>query len=97
MHDDKNTDSLSSLVQFPMKVGILPKIWLPSILLQQQMKMRILHSKIQDMQLLTKSITYKSVKFFRFPNDSGTVPVKLFAERRLLIKEKHGEALPLSR
>jgi len=27
--------------------------------------------------------TYKSSKFFRLPNDSGIVPVKLLADRRL--------------
>lgn len=29
------------------------------------------------------SITYKSVRFFKLPKDPGSVPVKLFAERRL--------------
>lgn len=31
-------------------------------------------------------ITYKSVKFFQFPNVSGTVPLKSFADRMLYNK-----------
>lgn len=90
-HNEEKTHSLSSLVQFPIKSGIFPEIRLPSILLQRQKKMRILYS---DMQIIESKITYKSVKFFRFPNDSGIVPVKLFAERRLWIKERVNYALP---
>lgn len=28
-------------------------------------------------------VTYKSTKFFKFPNESGIFPVKLFADRSL--------------
>ena len=31
-------------------------------------------------------ITYKAVKFFKFPNVSGTFPLKLFADRILYNK-----------
>ena len=81
------THSLLSLVQFPMKLGIGPDKLLPSILLQK-MQRRILRFN-RDIKIRNQKeqfyqfVTHKSVRFSSFPNVSGMVPVKLFAERSL--------------
>jgi len=70
-----------------MKLGIGPDKLLPSILLQK-MQRRILRFN-RDIKIRNQKeqfyqfVTHNSVRFLSLPNDSGMVPVKLFAERSL--------------
>lgn len=85
-----STHSLSSFVQFPIKLGICPDIPFPSILLQAVNKDdEYLNSKglCKPKMLEPYNTTYNSVKFFRFPIFFGIVPVKLFEDRALYNEE----------
>jgi len=81
------THSLSSLVQFPMKLGIGPDKLLPSILLQKMQRIILRFNrdmkKRNEKELLYHFATHKSVRFLSSLNVSGIVPVKLFEERSL--------------
>lgn len=82
------THSLSSWVQFPMKLGIGPDKLLPSILLQKMQRIilrfnRDMKVKNEKKEQMYQFVTHKSVRFRSSPNVSGMVPVKLFAERSL--------------